>query len=110
MANEDPRILRRHLALPQAYAAPRTTTEQRLAEIWCAALNMDCVGVNDDYSHLGGNSYAATVIFALIEEAFGVHLPVARLIGAPTIAALAREISEVPRSSSDASPSRQNHG
>lgn len=65
-------------------------------------------GVDDDYSHLSGNSYAATVIFALIEEAFGVHLPVARLIGAPTIAALARELSEVPRSSTDASPSKQN--
>jgi acyl carrier protein len=99
LANEEPRVLRRHLALPQAYAAPRTATEQRLAEIWRAVLNMDCVGVDDDYSDLGGDSYSATVIFALIEEAFGVHLPVARLIGAPTIAALAREIGEAQRSS-----------
>lgn len=65
-------------------------------------------GVDNDYNHLGGNSYTATVIFALIEEAFGVHLPVARLIGAPTIAALAREQSEVPRSSRNVSPSKQN--
>jgi acyl carrier protein len=92
------------LRLAQAYAAPRTAIEQRLAEIWRAVLNMDCVGVNDDYTDLGGDSYSATVIFALIEEAFGVHLPVARLIGAPTIAALACEIGEAQRSSEEAGP------
>jgi acyl carrier protein len=110
MANEDSRVLRRHLALPQAYAAPRTTTERRLAEIWCAVLNMDCVGVDDDFTDLGGDSYSATVIFALVEEAFGVHLLLARLIGAPTIAALAREVSEAQPSSRDPSPSAQNRG
>jgi acyl carrier protein len=107
---KDSRVLRLHLALPQAYAAPRTTIEQRLAEIWCVVLNMDCVGVDDDYSDLGGDSYSATAIFALVEEAFGVHLPVARLIGAPTIAALAHEISEAQRSAGGAGSSEQKDG
>ena len=98
MTDDGSRVLRRHLALPQPYVAARTATEKRLAEIWCAVLNMDCVGIEDDYSDLGGDSYYATVMFALIEETFGVHLPMARLVAGPTIAALAREIERAQQS------------
>jgi acyl carrier protein len=85
-------VLRRQLALPGHYVAPRSDTERQLAEIWRRALNMDCVGAEDDYVDLGGDSYLAAVIFALIEEVFGVRLPMATLVGAPTIAAFAREV------------------
>jgi acyl carrier protein len=87
--------MRRQLPLPRPYIAPRNLVEEVLAEIWRAALNMDCVGVEDDITDLGGDSFDATVIFAMIEEKFGVHVPVSTLIGAPTIASLAREVERV---------------
>jgi hypothetical protein len=80
------------LALPKPYVLPRDDTEFRLAEIWRTVLSMDCVGVEDDYTDLGGDSYLAAVMFAMIEEVFGVRLPMATLIEAPTIAAFAREV------------------
>jgi acyl carrier protein len=102
LADDGSRVHRRKLALPEAYTAPRTATERRLTEIWCAVLNMDCIGIDDDYNDLGGDSYYAALIFALIEEAFGVDLPLARLVTAPTIAELARDIDVARQSPGDA--------
>jgi hypothetical protein len=82
-------VLREQLPLPRSYVAPRTPTEKSLAEIWRTVLGMDCVGVNDGYHHLGGDSLHASVIFKMIEEAFEITLPLAVLATAPTIEELA---------------------
>ena len=91
MSSPDESLLvpRDQLPLPRPYLAPRTTTERRLAEIWRTALSMDCVGVEDAYHDLGGDSLHAAAIFAEIGTVFLVELPVASLATAPTIAQLA---------------------
>ena len=89
-------VFRTQLPLPHPYLAPRTATEQRLAEIWSASLNMDRVGVNDDYFDLGGDSFMATVIFSMIESTFGIAIPIGTLVDASTIAKLAEKIDAVP--------------
>jgi amino acid adenylation domain-containing protein len=38
------------------FVAPRTQTEKVLAEIWCAVLDLERVGVHDDFFALGGSS------------------------------------------------------
>jgi hypothetical protein len=53
---------------------------------------MDRVGVEDGYFDLGGDSFLATTIFHMIKEDFGVAVPMAILVDAPTIAALAPKI------------------
>ncbi len=88
-------VLRAQLPLPRPYVAPRTPTEERLERIWRTALSMDRVGVEDNYLDLGADSFLATVIFAMIEEEFGHRMPWATIVGAPTIAELAREIDGV---------------
>jgi acyl carrier protein len=89
---EQPLVRREQLPLPRPYVAPRTPTEQRLAEIWRSALSMDRVGVEDGYFDLGGDSFLAAAIFRMIEEKFRVTLPMAIIVEAPTIAALAPKI------------------
>jgi acyl carrier protein len=91
-ASEESRVLRRQLPLPRPYVEPRTQTERKLAAIWCAILNMDLVGIDDSYNDLGGDSFLATVIFAMIEETFRIKMPLAMLAKAPTVAELARAI------------------
>ena len=86
------RIAREQLPLPKPYVAPRTSTEQRLAAIWQTVLSMDRVGVDDNYHDLGGDSFLAAVIFARIEDEFGVAIPMATLMTASTIADLAIRI------------------
>ena len=88
-------VLRREFPLLGAYVAPRTPIEHRLAEIWRHALRMDQVGVNDNFEELGGDSLLAVSIFAEIEEALSVAVPIGSLSRAPTIAQLAQVIDEL---------------
>jgi acyl carrier protein len=92
---EPPFVLRQQLPLPRPYVAPRTPTEQRLAEIWRSVLSMDCICIEDGYYDLGGDSFLAARIFTLIEDTFQVAVPMAILVDAPTIAELALKIDKL---------------
>lgn len=82
-------ILREQLPLPGSYVAPRTSTENALANIWSTALSMDRVGIHDRYQDLGGDSLHAIVIFSMIEDEFRIAVPMATLVTASTVAELA---------------------
>lgn len=88
-------VPRAQFPLLGAYVAPRTATEHTMAEIWRQALDMDQVGITDKYDNLGGDSLLAAAIFAEIEKAFAVDIPIASLLDAPTVELLARKIDEV---------------
>jgi acyl carrier protein len=92
MDSEQEIIRRDRLMLRRAFIAPRTATEQQLAEIWCTVLNMDRVGVEDHYVDLGGDSFLAVIMFELVAQKFDKTIPMATLIAAPTIGLLARAI------------------
>lgn len=77
------------------YVEPRTPTERSLAEIWCAWLSLDRVGVEDRYLDLGGDSLTAAFIFADIGAKFGIQLEKVSLDNAPTIAQLAPKIDSL---------------
>ncbi len=81
-----------HIGAGKAHVEPRTATERRLEEIWCNVLGLRQVSVTDSFFELGGHSLKAVRMFAEIDAAMGVALPVVTLFHAPTIEALAREI------------------
>jgi acyl carrier protein len=93
--NSDTVVLRRQFPMLGAYVAPRTTTEQKLVEIWRKALAMDAVGVADSYENLGLDSLLAAGIFAEIEQSFQISIPMATLVEAPTIEQLAARIDRL---------------
>ena len=72
-----------------AVCESRTVTESRLADLWQQILMLPTVGVHDDFFQIGGDSLSATRLAVRIREQFGVDLPLARLVTAPTIEALA---------------------
>ena len=76
----------------QSFLAPRTETEQKLAEIWVKLLRIDRVGIQDDFFDLGGTSLVGVSLFAQIETTFNQNLPLATLLQAPTIEKLAKII------------------
>ncbi|HYW69601.1 MAG TPA: non-ribosomal peptide synthetase [Pyrinomonadaceae bacterium] len=75
-----------------SFVAPRTPTEQRVAEILCALFKVKEVGVNDNFFLLGGHSLLGAQLLTKIRNAFGIELPLRAIFDAPTIAALAATI------------------
>ncbi|MEU1289251.1 amino acid adenylation domain-containing protein [Kitasatospora sp. NPDC005856] len=71
------------------YAAPRTDTEQRVAEIVAGVLGLPDVGIHDDFGALGGHSLAAARVCAVLGRDFGTAVSLAGFLAAPTVAGLA---------------------
>jgi FkbH-like protein len=64
---------------------PATDTQRKLAALWQELLNVDKVGIDDDYFALGGTSLLAAQMFAEISKRFGVRLPLTSILDCPTI-------------------------
>jgi acyl-coenzyme A synthetase/AMP-(fatty) acid ligase/acyl carrier protein len=75
------------------FVAPRTPLERDLAAIWADVLGVDRVGVDDEFTDLGGDSLAAALIIARAATACGVTLPMPTLFHAPTVALMAEVIA-----------------
>ncbi len=75
------------------YVAPRTPTERAIAEIWQEVLNVERVGVHDDYFALGGHSLTVTRIVAHIRSSLAFELHVRDVFERPTVALLAEMIA-----------------
>jgi amino acid adenylation domain-containing protein len=80
--------------LERSFLAPRTPSEQLLTAIWAQILELDKIGVHDNFFDLGGHSLLATQIVSRIRETLQIELPLRRLFEKPTIAELAELISE----------------
>ena len=74
---------------PAGLTRPRDTTEAKIAQIWCDALNLPEVGVYQDFFALGGHSLLAVGVQRRIREALGVELPVESFFRFATVDKLA---------------------
>src|SRR5205807_4823402 len=70
------------------FCAPATDTEKALAAIYAELLKVNRIGIHDDFFDLGGHSLMAIKAVSKIRDVFGVDLPLATLLEAPTIAGL----------------------
>lgn len=77
------------------YIAPRNPTEETLASIWEEVLDMERVGVNDNFFDLGGHSLLAVQVLSRVRSVFGVDIPLRTLFETTTIEQLAEIIEEL---------------
>jgi acyl carrier protein len=80
--------------LAQSFVAPRNPVEEVLAHIWGQVLNLEQVGVYDNFFDLGGHSLLATQLISRIHKTFRLALPVRSLFEAPTVTDLAEALSQ----------------
>lgn len=76
----------------EATVAPRTPTEQRMAEIWMDALKLKHLSVLDDFFLIGGHSLLAVQLMARIRAAWQISLPLRDLFVHSTVESLSTRV------------------
>ncbi len=71
------------------YVAPRNETEETLVEIIKDLLNLEKVGIHDNFFDLGGHSLLATQFVSQVQEKLGYDIPLRSLFENPTVEGLA---------------------
>jgi amino acid adenylation domain-containing protein len=75
------------------YIAPRTDLEKMLAGIWAEILEVEQIGLDDDFFGLGGHSLVGVRLLAKIRKTYQVNLELAVLFEARTV----RQFADVIR-------------
>jgi amino acid adenylation domain-containing protein len=75
------------------YLAPSTPLEKQLATVWAETLQIDEVGVDDNYFLLGGDSLRSITLLAKLAE-HGIEVTAEEFLGHQTVAELAELVRE----------------
>jgi amino acid adenylation domain-containing protein len=70
-------------------ALPHTALEEQLAAIWCELLDVDHIGIHDDFFALGGHSLLATRLVSRIRDALSRDISLLSIFEYPSVSALA---------------------
>jgi acyl carrier protein len=96
------KIDRRALPSPQTraedageYIAPRNQLERELAQIWAQVLQVDQIGIEDNFFEVGGHSLLAMQVMVHLRSSMMIELPMSVLFERPTIRALAEHVAGV---------------
>jgi acyl carrier protein len=78
-----------------AFVAPKTEVELGLASIWSQTLNVERIGIHDNFFNLGGASIPAVQAVAKISDRYGINFPVKSFFEQPTIAGQSALVEEL---------------
>ena len=77
---------------PAAIVAPRTESEEMVAQVWREVLGVARIGAFDDFFDLGGHSLLAIRVVARLRRIFDVELPLRALFEIRSVAGLAQKV------------------
>ncbi|NEU74383.1 amino acid adenylation domain-containing protein [Hassallia byssoidea VB512170] len=80
-------------SIDKTYIAPRNPTELTLAKIWAEVLQIERVGIYDNFFDLGGNSLLTVRLLEQIHKQFERELPLYTIFLNPTIESFANSLS-----------------
>jgi amino acid adenylation domain-containing protein len=75
--------------LEATYVIPKTEIEKTIAQIWQKALNLENIGIHDNFFDLGGHSLLMVRVHSQLRAAFSSDIPLVEMFRYPTIHALA---------------------
>jgi amino acid adenylation domain-containing protein len=79
------------------YVAPSRPEQQQLVQIWEELLDVQPIGITDDFFELGGDSLLAARLFERIEQVSGQKLPLSTLLAGATIEQMAKALEAETR-------------
>lgn len=74
------------------YEEPTSEVGVAVAEVWMDVLNVEKVGLNDNFFNLGGHSLLATKVVARLKAMYELELPLRSLFENPTLSNLVNHI------------------
>jgi non-ribosomal peptide synthetase component F len=93
------------VATSQTFVAPRTPLEKLLTGLWAEMLQIEQVGIHDNFFALGGDSLLATRVLARIHDVMHVEVGVSRFFEAPTVADIADHLETLIQTAQGQGPS-----
>ncbi len=95
------KVDRRALPIPKwtrteegEYIPPTTSVEIQLSELWTELLGIEKVGIHDTFCSLGGHSLMAVQMIYHVKERMQIEIDLSHFLESPTIAGLARLLSQ----------------
>jgi surfactin family lipopeptide synthetase C len=80
------------ISLQRSLVAPRNPVEEVVTGIFAEILQVERVGIHEDFFDLGGHSLLTTQIMSRVMETFMIDLPLRTLFDSPTVAQLSQAI------------------
>ncbi len=75
--------------------APESPVEKQLGIIWSEVLNLDQIGIHDNFFEIGGDSIATIQVMMRVSQQYEIELRPVALFTSPTIAQLAVQIEDM---------------
>ncbi|MBW4611885.1 MAG: amino acid adenylation domain-containing protein [Desmonostoc vinosum HA7617-LM4] len=72
---------------------PQTEIEKKIATVWQNALNLEKIGIHDNFFEIGGNSLLIARIYSQLQKIFTTDISILDLFRYPTINSLAEHLS-----------------
>ncbi|MCF2149913.1 amino acid adenylation domain-containing protein [Desmonostoc muscorum LEGE 12446] len=79
--------------LEVAYVVPQTEVEKTIASVWQKALNIEKIGIHDNFFEIGGHSLLLVTVHSQLQEILNAELSTLDLFRYPTINSLAEYLS-----------------
>lgn len=84
--NQLPSPTEYELNTDKSYVAPRNEVEQELAKIWSKVIDVEKVGIHDNFFQIGGHSLLAVELISQMKKVLGSNISLQILFEHPTIA------------------------
>jgi acyl-coenzyme A synthetase/AMP-(fatty) acid ligase/acyl carrier protein len=82
------------LQLESGYLAPATEMEKLIADTWQEVLNLDKIGINNNFFNLGGNSLSLVKVIVKLRRVLKREIPTIMMLQYPTVHLLAQHLME----------------
>jgi amino acid adenylation domain-containing protein len=83
------------------FVAPRTPIEEMMAATWSQVLQLEKIGIYDNFFSIGGHSLLAAQVLNRVQQTFNVELPLSIFFETPTVSALAAQIARIQMQEAD---------